>query len=130
MEFSHSVFKFDDGGALDIPHLFSVDDNPSSANRLGLSEFGALIPSDAFRAPEVADKAANRIDELADKLLLGQDFDLEQMENGLLQAALKSSLGNVSKAAKLTWHNSCANALCALMPVIGARPSRLVDGQF
>jgi transcriptional regulator with GAF, ATPase, and Fis domain len=95
------IILADEGGALDISHLFSVDDDPSPINRLGLSEFGELIPSDASRTPDIADGTVNRIDELAEKLILEQAFNLEQMENALLQAALKSSLGNVSKAASL-----------------------------
>jgi DNA-binding NtrC family response regulator len=95
------IILADEGGALDIPHLFSVDENPAAMNQLGLSDVGVLIPVSPDGQSECPDAATQRINVLAEKLILDEEFSMEQIENALVQAALKSSLGNVSKAASL-----------------------------
>lgn len=92
------IILADDGGALDIPHLFSVDEDPVTMSRLGLSKFGGLSP---VLSDEKSDETTQKIDALADKLIHEQEFRMEEMENALLQAALRSAHGNVSKAASL-----------------------------
>jgi two-component system response regulator HydG len=39
------IILADEGGAIDIPHLFSVDENPANSTQLGLSELGSLTPA-------------------------------------------------------------------------------------
>lgn len=92
------IILADEGGALDIPHLFSVDENPSATNRLGLSELGNLTP---VMTDGESEEATQKINVLAEKLILEQEFSMEEIEIALIQAALKSSHGNVSKAASL-----------------------------
>jgi DNA-binding NtrC family response regulator len=94
------IILADDGGALDIPHLFSVDDNPAQTTRLGLTELGALRPEQ----PEDAAAAAGpdrTVKEWAASVIERQDCTLGQIEDALLHAALDSARGNVSKAASL-----------------------------
>ncbi len=95
------IILADEGGAIDTAHLFSVDENPAIMSRLGLSELGALIPPASDKARNTSCASKNKIDALAESLILAQEFNLEQIENALLDAALKSSLGNISKAAGL-----------------------------
>jgi two-component system response regulator HydG len=91
------IILADEGGALDIPHLFSVDDNPTRATQLGLSELGAHSGDGAGpasgRGTSPKDWAAGVIQR--------QEMTLGQIEDALLHAALEAARGNISKAASL-----------------------------
>ncbi|MDB5961950.1 MAG: sigma-54-dependent Fis family transcriptional regulator [Massilia sp.] len=93
------IILADEGGAIDLPHLFSVDENPARSTQLGLSELGALTPA-AFRTDRERSEAGS-IDDWADSVILGQKTTLAEIEAALLRAALDSAKGNVSKAATL-----------------------------
>lgn len=94
------IILADEGGAIDIPHLRSGDENPVNPGQPGLSELGALTHS-ALPAAESNKGAAVAIDDWAASIIRTQDATLGQIEAALLQAALKSANGNVSKAATL-----------------------------
>jgi two-component system response regulator HydG len=94
------IILADEGGAIDIPHLFSVDENPAHSTQLGLSELGALTPGPA-RAIERSQAAGESIEEWAATMIRNHDANLGQIEAALLNAALESAHGNVSKAATL-----------------------------
>jgi two-component system response regulator HydG len=94
------IILADEGGAIDIPHLFSVDENPANSTQLGLSELGALAP-DPARSIERPKRADETIDDWAATIIRSQDATLGQIEAALLHAALESAHGNVSKAATL-----------------------------
>jgi DNA-binding NtrC family response regulator len=90
------IILADEGGALDIPHLFSVDDNPTRATQLGLSELGA-------RSGDGAEPASGRTSpkDWAAGVIQRQEMTLGQIEDALLHAALEAARGNISKAANL-----------------------------
>ncbi|PHV05560.1 sigma-54-dependent Fis family transcriptional regulator [Janthinobacterium sp. BJB412] len=92
------IILADEGGAIDIPHLFSVDEHASRASLLGLSELGTLIPAGA--AAEPAAGASETID-WAVRMVGRKEVTLGQLEEALLLAALEAAGGNVSKAAGL-----------------------------
>lgn len=94
------IILAEEGGAIDISHLFSVDENPANSTLLGLSELGALTP-DPARTIEPSQGAAASIDDWAATIIRSQDATLGQIEAALLHAALESAHGNVSKAATL-----------------------------
>jgi transcriptional regulator with GAF, ATPase, and Fis domain len=102
------IILADEGGAIDIPHLFSVDENPANSTQLGLSELGALTPAMPNLAettgmgPAARDASSGgSIDEWASSVIQRQQSTLGQIEDALMQAALKSAHGNISKAASL-----------------------------
>jgi two-component system response regulator HydG len=102
------IILADEGGAIDIPHLFSVDENPANSTQLGLSELGALTPAMPNLAETTGMEPGPRgaagsgsIDEWASNVIAGQQSTLGQIEDALMQAALKSAQGNISKAANL-----------------------------
>lgn len=94
------IILADEGGAIDIVHLRSVEENPAQSGQLGLSELGALGP-DAALVAEAGKSGSGAIDDWAASIIRTQDATLGQIEAALLHAALKSANGNVSKAATL-----------------------------
>jgi two-component system response regulator HydG len=94
------IILADEGGAIDISHLFSVDENPANATLMGLSELGGLTLGPA-RAIEPSKGAGESIDDWAATIIRSQDATLGQIEAALLHAALESAGGNVTKAATL-----------------------------
>ncbi len=94
------IILADEGGAIDIPHLFSVEENPANSTQLGLSELGALTP-DSARSIERSKGTGETIYDWAATIIRSQDATLGQIEAALLHAALESAHGNVSKAATL-----------------------------
>ncbi|WP_082221526.1 sigma-54-dependent Fis family transcriptional regulator [Herbaspirillum chlorophenolicum] len=97
------IILADEGGAIDIPHLFSVDESPANSTQLGLAELAALTPA----MPSLAETtglgpaSGTSIDEWASGVIARQQSTLGQIEDALMQAALKSAHGNISKAASL-----------------------------
>jgi two-component system response regulator HydG len=94
------IILADKGGAIDVPHLFSVDENRANSTQLGLSELGALTPA-STREMEDAKGVGRTVDDWAASIIRSQDATLGQIEAALLHAALESAQGNVSKAATL-----------------------------
>jgi two-component system response regulator HydG len=94
------IILADEGGAIDIPHLRSLDENPVNPGQLGLGQLGALMPHEALAAEE-GKGGAGAIDEWAASIIRTQDATLGQIEAALLRAALELANGNVSKAANL-----------------------------
>jgi transcriptional regulator with GAF, ATPase, and Fis domain len=102
------IILADEGGALDIPHLFSVDEDPASSTQLGLGELGALTPpmpglgETAHPArPREGTAAGSTIDAWAARVIERQESTMSEIEDALMQAALRSAHGNISKAASL-----------------------------
>ena len=94
------IILADDGGAIDIPHLRSAGEDPANPGQLGLSELGTLTYS-AVPADHGNKGAAVAIEDWATSIIRTQGATLGQIEAALLQAALTSANGNVSKAATL-----------------------------
>ncbi len=92
------IILADDGGAIDIVHLRSVDENPAHSDQLGMSELGALTREDAMSSKSEGDGS---IDAWAQSIIKAQNSTLGDIEAALLKAALTSAQGNVSKAATL-----------------------------
>ena len=90
-----------EGGAIDIPHLFSVDEGPANATTLlGLSELGALLPALPEAAPgEAPDES--RLGAWAAGIIENREVSMQDIETAMLRAAMKSANGNISKAATL-----------------------------
>jgi DNA-binding NtrC family response regulator len=94
------IILAEDGGAIDIPHLRSAVDDPANPGQLGLSELGALTYSEV-PADDGNQGAGAAIEDWAASIIRTQGATLGQIETALLQAALSSANGNVSKAASL-----------------------------
>ena len=102
------IILAEDGGALDVLHLFSVDENQASSTQLGLSELGSLIhassiPANGGAKAQAKDGAPdnNGIEDWATQVIKRKEATLGQIEDALMQAALQSAQGNISKAASL-----------------------------
>lgn len=104
------VILAEDGGALDIPHLFSIEDSHSHGTQLGLSDLGSLIP-DVTATQNTKQAAANDkieaecieqwAEQIINQVVKRQGATLNQVEDALVHAALQSAEGNISKAATL-----------------------------
>ena len=95
------IILAEEGGAIDIPHLFSVDESPAnSTTLLGLSELGALLPALPDTLPE-ASAHESRLGAWAAAIIENREVTMQEIEIAMLQAAMKSSNGNISKAAAL-----------------------------
>ena len=94
------IILADEGGAIDIVHLRSVDDDPANLHQLGQHQAGAAEPAAAMAAAAGKGGAA-AIGDWAASVIRAQDATLGQIEAALLHAALESAHGNVSKAATL-----------------------------
>ncbi len=95
------IILADEGGAIDIPHLFSVDEGPANAaTLLGLSELGVLLPSLPEAGPgEHPDDS--RLGAWAASIIEKREVSMQDIESAMLRAAMKSANGNISKAATL-----------------------------
>jgi two-component system response regulator HydG len=93
------IILADEGGALDIPHLFSVEESSARSTQLGLSELGAAAPGHG--APDTTPGAGGAIKDWAASIIRRQEVSLGQIEDALLHAALDAARGNISKAANL-----------------------------
>jgi two-component system, NtrC family, response regulator HydG len=88
------IILAEEGGALDLTHLFSLDDNQTSPTQLGFKEIESAA-GEQSQAPELSTAA------WATQVIQRQDASLEDIEKALMQAALESAQGNISKAATL-----------------------------
>ena len=93
------IILAEQGGALDLTHLFSLDDNqaaPTQVNlaQLGFNELKSSAPAQ-LQAPEFSTSA------WAARVIQRQDATLDDIEKALMGAALESAQGNISKAATL-----------------------------
>lgn len=98
------VILADDGGALDVAHLFSVSENTRNTTQMGLSELGTLTPSlpvEVSSASESSNPAAPDLHQWAKKMVQHQAATMEQVERALVDAALDATKGNVTKASSL-----------------------------
>jgi two-component system, NtrC family, response regulator HydG len=88
------IILAEEGGALDLTHLFSLDDNQTSPTQLGFKEIKSAA-AEQLQAPELSTAA------WATQVIERQDASLDDIEKALMQAALESAQGNISKAATL-----------------------------
>jgi two-component system, NtrC family, response regulator HydG len=98
------VILADDGGALDVSHLFTVSEKTPHTSQMGLSELGGLIPASLTGAESPAalpDLPKSSLHEWARKMVQQQTSTMEEVEEALVDAALEATQGNVSKASSL-----------------------------
>jgi two-component system, NtrC family, response regulator HydG len=98
------IILAEEGGALDLTHLFSLDENQAELTQvnltqvnlaqLGLNELKSSAPAQ-LQTPELSTSA------WATQVIQRQDASLDDIEKALMQAALESTQGNISKAATL-----------------------------
>jgi two-component system response regulator HydG len=93
------IILAEEGGALDITHLFILDENqaaPAQVNlaQLGFNELKSSTPAQ-LQASESSTSA------WATQVIQKQDATLDDIEKALMRAALESAQGNISKAATL-----------------------------
>ena len=88
------IILAEEGGALDLTHLFSLDENQAAPSQLGPNELEAR--SLAQPVPPETSTAA-----WASQVVQQQDVTLGEIEEALMQAALQAAQGNISKAATL-----------------------------
>ena len=93
------IILAEEGGALDLAHLFILDENqaaPAQVNPPQLSFNQSKSSATAqLQAPELSTSA------WATQVIQKQDATLDDIEKALMRAALESAQGNISKAAKL-----------------------------
>lgn len=98
------VILADDGGALDVAHLFTVSEKTPHTSQMGLSELGALIPAEITEvasASSIGSVPKTALREWANKMVQQQEATMQQIEEALVGAALEATQGNVSKASTL-----------------------------
>ena len=93
------IILAEEGGALDITHLFNLDENQTAPSQVNLPQLGfnelKSSASAQLQAPEFSTSA------WATQVIQRQDATLEDIEKALMRAALDSAQGNISKAATL-----------------------------
>ncbi len=85
------IILAEEGGALDLAHLFILDENQASPTQLGLQESKTLAGND------VAGDTAS----WATQLIQNKQVNLDEIEQALMAAALNATQGNISKAASM-----------------------------
>jgi transcriptional regulator with PAS, ATPase and Fis domain len=88
------IILAEEGGALDITHLFILDETQAAPTQLGFNELKSTA-SAKLQAPELSTSA------WATQVIQRQDATLDDIEKALMRAALESAQGNISKAATL-----------------------------
>ena len=88
------IILAEEGGALDLTHLFTLDENQTVPTQLGFNELKSSA-SAQLQAPELSTSA------WATQVIQRQDATLDDIEKALMHAALESAQGNISKAARL-----------------------------
>lgn len=94
----------DDGSALDICHLFSVDGSIESQEIMSLSDMGSLVSRSLNDSPDLPPSSGQPIENLkdwAEELVRQGKAALSDVEDALVRAAVSEAGGNVSKAAHL-----------------------------
>ncbi len=93
------IILAEEGGALDITHLFIPDENQVTSAQVNLPQLGfnelKSSASAQLQAPELSTSA------WATQVIQRQDATLDEIETALMRAALESAQGNISKAASL-----------------------------
>jgi two-component system, NtrC family, response regulator HydG len=93
------IILAEEGGALDVTHLFIPDENHAAPAQLNLPQLGfnelESSSSAQLQAPELSTAA------WATQVIQRQDATLDEIEQALMRAALDSAQGNISKAATL-----------------------------
>ena len=88
------IILAEEGGALDLTHLFIPDENQVAPTQLGFNQSKSSA-SAQLQAPEFSTSA------WATQVIQRQDATLDDIEKALMRAALESAQGNISKAATL-----------------------------
>ena len=88
------IILADDGGALDLIHLFSPDENQAAHTQHGLND--VTLPLTMLPHTYKSSTAL-----WANQIVQRQDVTLGEIEEALMQASLKAAQGNISKAASL-----------------------------
>lgn len=94
----------EDGEALDLRHLFSVDFNLDAKHVLGITPSGTVIERNFADIPspaEVGEPEHLSLKDWAARAVLNGEADLMEIQNTLVEAALNAAKGNISKAAPL-----------------------------
>jgi two-component system, NtrC family, response regulator HydG len=93
------IILAEEGGALDLTHLFLLDENQAVHTQLNLPQFDfnelKSSTTSQLQAPELSTSA------WATQVIQRQDATLDEIETALMRAALESAQGNISKAAIL-----------------------------
>lgn len=100
------VILAEEGGTLDVCHLFSSDDTVECKGAFGLSDLGSLVLDSISTSapPETIRKSGEAPEGLEDWAALAVQMNkatLCEVEDALVRAALKAPNGNISEAARL-----------------------------
>lgn len=97
-----SIILADDNTSLDIHHLFSVDGSFETADQMGLSNMGTLIPKKiTVDSNKDASTLEGTLDEWATAFIRKNAATFADVEEALVRAAVSEAQGNISKAASL-----------------------------
>jgi transcriptional regulator with PAS, ATPase and Fis domain len=88
------IILAEEGGALDLMHLFTLDENQAEPTQLGFNILKSST-SERLQVPEFSTST------WAMQFIQRQDATLDDIEKALISAALESAQGNISKAATL-----------------------------
>ena len=88
------IILAEEGGALDLTHLFILDENQAVPTQLGFNILKSST-SEKLQTPEFNTST------WAMQFIQRQDATLDDIEKALISAALESAQGNISKAATL-----------------------------
>lgn len=88
------IILAEEGGALDLTHLFILDENQTVPTQLGFNILKSST-SEKLQTPEFNTST------WAMQFIQRQDATLDDIEKSLISAALESAQGNISKAATL-----------------------------
>ena len=88
------IILAEEGGPLDLTHLFTLDENQAAPTQLGFNILKSST-SEQIKAPQSSTSA------WATQVIQRQDATLDDIEQALINAALESAQGNISKAATL-----------------------------
>lgn len=101
------VILAQEGGAVDVSHLFSTGESMEGREHYGLSDLGSLISQPALENGQDSDSTTtDTVDPLklknwAAQLVQSHSTSLFDVEAALVHAAVEQSGGNISKAAML-----------------------------
>lgn len=103
------VILAQEGGAVDVCHLFSLDESMDGRDYYSLSDLGSLAPESAHVETNAQDPDAKpldvanieRIQEWARHIVQSNTASLVDVEKALVKAAVEQAGGNISKGASL-----------------------------
>lgn len=101
-----AVILADEGHALDLRHLMSIDSSYATNQLLGLNDSGTLMPrldllNKDYDAGDPSGSEGDSIANWAAGVIEKQSVSLADVEEALVKAAVRQSNGNISKAAGL-----------------------------